>query len=200
MTNPTTIVQLADVKAHLNIEVNDYDVELQQFIDASTSVIERITGPVIVQTFTEYFDGGCMAITLNHLPLVSVSSVVETMGDVNYTLAAITLGSGTSNYAYSLDTNIGQIVRRVANAAATFADGVKNVKVTYTAGRSRIPGNVRLATLMLIQHWWSQSQYNRQGGRPNLGGDDVMNMGSGFAIPNRVRELLQPDPDIPGVA
>jgi hypothetical protein len=53
---------------------------------------------------------------------------------------------------------------------------------------------------MLIQHLWTTSQMNRNGGRPSIGGDDSFVPGMGFAVPNRVKELLQPSPRVPGVA
>lgn len=200
MSNPTTIVTLADAKAHLNIETIDDDTELQNFIEAATPVIEKIAGPVIVQTVTEYFDGGRPTLTLSKLPVISVTSVTETIGDTNYVLTAVTLGSSTTPTGYTLDPERGRITRRVYNATGEFVDGLGNVKVVYSAGRANIPKNIRLAALELISHWWSMSQRNRNGGRPAFGGEDVLNMGAGYAIPNRVRELLQPDPPIPGVA
>lgn len=202
MTNPTSIVQLADVKFHLNIVDNTTDMELQSFIDAATPIIEKITGPVIRQTFVEYFDGGTTQLLLGNLPLISITSITEVDGDELNTLTAITLGSGTTQYGYTVDPERGRIVRRVNNAEAYFADGVQNIKVTYVAGYAdgAFPKNVRLATLNLIQHWWQQSQMNKSAGRAMYGGDDVSAMVGGWAIPNRVRELLQPDPDLPGIA
>ena len=75
-----------------------------------------------------------------------------------------------------------------------------NIKIIYIAGRATVPANVRLATLMLVQHLWTTSQNNKNGGRPNLGGDDTFVPGMGFAVPNRVKELLQPGGRVPGVA
>lgn len=200
MTTPTAIVSLADVKYHLNKTDNDDDTELQFFIDAATPVIENIAGPVLPQTKTEYFNGGVSQISVNWLPIVSVTSVTETYGQTNYTLTEISLGSSNSNFAFTVDYSTGRIVRRSFNAEALFPVGTNNVKVAYVAGRATIPANVRLATLMLIQHLWSTSQLNRGGGRPSLGGDDSFMSGAGFAVPNRVRELLQPSPRVPGVA
>ena len=200
MSNPTTIVTLADVKAHLNIDTIDDDTELQNFLEATTPIIEKIAGPVIVQTVTEYVNGGGPVITLNYQPVISITSITETVGNINYTLEPVVLGTSTSQYGYTLDTNRGRVTRRNFNTDTTFADGLGNVKIVYSAGRASIPKNIRLAALELVNHWWSMSQRNRNGGRPAFGGEDVLNMGAGFAIPNRVRELLQPDPQLPGIA
>lgn len=200
MSTPSTIVQLADVKAHLNLEDNANDTELRDFIEAATPVVEKIAGPVIEQTVVETFDGGNMQLDLSYVPLVSVTSVVETVAGVNTALTPVTMGESTTPNGYTLDAEGGRIIRRSGSEAISFPYGVGNIAVTYIAGRNPIPKNIRLATLMLIQHWWQQSQMNRNGGRPSFGGDDALNMGAGYAIPNRVRELLQPDPQLPGVA
>lgn len=200
MPNPTAIVSLADVKFHLNKTDNTDDTELQYFIDAATPIVENIAGPVLPTQRVEVYSGGVSEIVLNWLPIISVDSVVETYANVNYTLTQINLGNGSGAFNYTVDTTTGKIVRRVYNMLGRFPDGVNNVKVTYTTGRATIPANIRLATLMLIQHLWSTSQLNRNGGRPSLGGDDSFTVGAGFAVPNRVRELLQPSPRVPGVA
>ena len=200
MTNPTVIVSLADVKFHLNKTDNDDDTELQYFIDAATPLVEDIAGPVIPQTKTEYYSGGVSSLVVNSLPIISVTSVTETYGQTNYSLTEISLGSSNSNFAFTVDYSTGNIVRRSFNAEALFPTGTNNVKVVYVTGRATIPANIRLATLMLIQHLWSTSQLNRNGSRPTLGGDDSFTVGAGFAVPNRVRELLQPSPRVPGIA
>lgn len=200
MTAPTVLVTLAEVKTHLNKTTTTDDTELQGFIDAATPVIENIAGPVIPQTRVEYYNGGQSQISLNWLPIASVTSIVETYGQTNYTLTEIQLGGVSTGFGFTVDYATGKVVRRAYNAEAMFPVGTNNVKVTYVSGRATVPANVRLATLMLIQHLWSSSQLNKNGGRPSFGGDDTFTVGAGFAVPNRVRELLQPSPRVPGVA
>lgn len=200
MTAPTVIVTLDDVKSHLNKTDFADDLELQGFIDAATPLIENIAGPVIPRTVVEYYSGGTTVINLNSMPVSSVTSIVETYGQTNYSLTQSDLGSAMSGFAFTFDSLTGRVVRRSYNAEAMFPIGNNNVKVTYVTGRDTVPANIRLATLMLIQHLWSTSQMNRNGGRPSLGGDDTFVPGMGFAVPNRVKELLQPSPRVPGVA
>lgn len=47
---------------------------------------------------------------------------------------------------------------------------------------------VKLATLFLVEHFWNSSQRGPTG--PDVGEDFVMVSGIGYAIPNRVKELL----------
>ena len=191
MTTPTTLVQLADVKAHLNIENNDDDVELQTFITAATEKVQEITGPVLTRTVTEYRSGGTPEIVLKQRPVTSVTSVVELIGNTSYTLTEAAFGAGTTNYHFAFDADKAEIARRFAALPACFAPGEDNIKIVYVAGYATIPSAIRLGTLALIQHWWSASQLNRNGGRPSLGGTDYPGaMGGGYAIPNFVREML----------
>lgn len=200
MTTPTVLVTLDDVKAHLNkTDFND-DLELQGFIDAATPLVENLAGPVVPRTVVEYYSGGTTSITLNSQPVLSVTSIVETYGQTNYNLTQVELGQGMTGFCFTLNPLTGQIIRRAYNAEAMFPIGTNNVRVEYIAGRATVPANIRLAALMLIQHLWSTSQLNRNGNRPTLGGDDSFVPGMGFAVPNRVKELLQPSPRVPGVA
>lgn len=191
MTAPTTLVQLADVKKHLNIENNEDDVELSAFIEAATEKIQEITGPVLSRTVTEYRDGGSTSMILRQRPVQSVTSVTELWANSSYTLTQTDFGAGASNFDFTFDPVEHEITRRVNNLVEVFPDGVDNVKIVYVAGYSTVPAAIRLATLALIQHWWSTSQLNRGGGRPSLGGADFSPaMGGGYAIPNFVREML----------
>ena len=191
MTTPTTLVQLADVKKHLNIDTNDDDVELRAFIDAATEKVQEITGPVLTRTVTEYRDGGTVSLLLRERPVQSITSVTELWANSSYTLTQTEFGAGASQFDFTFDVSQSEITRRINNLPEVFPDGVGNVKVVYVAGYATIPSRIRLATLALIQHWWSASQLNRNGGRPSLGGSDFSPaMGGGYAVPNFVREML----------
>lgn len=200
MTAPTRLVSLEDVKLHLN--KTDYidDVELQGFIDAATPLIENMSGATINRTVVETHSGGTSTIILNSMPIVSVDSIVETYGQTNYTLTQVQLGTAQSGFSYTFDALTGRITRRAFNSVAIFPNGEGNVLITYTTGRTSVPGNIRLATLMLVQHLWTTSQMNRNGNRPSLGGDDTFMPGAAYAVPTRVKELLQVSPRVPGVA
>jgi hypothetical protein len=74
--------------------------------------------------------------------------------------------------------------------------------VTYTAGRPAVPPTVKLAALILLQHLW-RTQYGAS--RVPSGGADDWSVtdpipGFGYAVPNRVLQLLEPFKLPPGVA
>jgi hypothetical protein len=202
MPGLTQIVSLADAEAELNMTATPSDggTKLQGFIDAASVVIEDIVGPVIGRTTTEIHDGGDVSIFLWHAPVISIASIVETIGFTNYTLTAQPVGSPTDNYGYTLDdARVGRITRRSAGSTpVTFYANTGNVSITYSYGRTSLAiadgfdgPNIRLATLKLIRHMWAQEQGNRPAfGEPAA--EPMSKTPSGFIVPNAVKELCQP--------
>jgi hypothetical protein len=198
------LVDLPSVKAHLNITPTDgrQDDELQGFILAAADLARDHCGPFIPETHTEFHDGGKPSIVPDWLPVKSVLSVTEFYGLYSYALTETPLGgSQASAFAFSVDYSTGELTRRTFSGdAVDFADGTKNVKVVYTAGRAGVPYSIRLGVLELVRHMW---QLTQQGGRPKFGGagyeSDAV-VPTGFALPQRVLELWAPFRRPPGVA
>lgn len=198
------IVDLASVKAHLNIPMTDtsQDAELQGFILAAGDLARDVVGPLLPEQHTEWHNGGSPTLTLDWLPVASVLSVTEYVSASTWVLTEQPLGTSTDAYGYTVDLDRGQITRRATGGAVCFPHGVKNVKVVYTAGRGgAIPWTVRLGALELIRHLF---QLTQQGGRPRFGGaaldGESMGVPTGFALPQRVLELWQPFKRPPGIA
>lgn len=203
----TDIVTLADVRAHLRYPAADTldDPAIQGFISAADEVIKREVGHVIPQMFNESYDGGDTTICLANVPVLSVQDVTEGWGWINYDLAYVQVNTipATNMFAYSLDVpETGEITRRsTGNVAIPFMRGDSNIAVTYTAGRGSIPGNVRLAALELIAHWWQNSQQRGGGGSQSEYSYDSTNVDftrtTGYSainqgVPYRIIELLKP--------
>lgn len=204
-TGVQQIVDLASVKAHLNMNPADssQDAELMGFILAAGDVARRVLGPVLAEQHTQAFDGGTATIVMDWLPLMSIQSVTEYYGQSAFPLTEQPLGSQTNTFAYTVDYTTGQITRRTfGGEGAIFALGTKNIVVAYTAGRAGHVGwAVRLGTLELIRHLW---QLTQQGGRPRWGGaaldSETGTVPTGFAVPQRVLDLWQGDQREPGFA
>lgn len=198
------IVDLASVKAHLNIPAADtsQDAELQGFILAAGDLARDVVGPLLPEQHTEWHNGGNPTITLDWLPVASVQSVTEYVSASTWVLTEQPLGTSTDAYGYTVDLDRGQITRRATGGAVPFPHGIKNVKVVYTAGTSgAIPWTVRLGGLELIRHLF---QLTQQGGRPKFRGSaldgEPAGVPTGFALPQRVLELWQPFKRPPGIA
>lgn len=192
------LVTVADVKSFLSFPSTDNgasDVKIQTFIDAATNVIEKITGPLVQRSVTRVFSGGTPSIVLPHRNVVSIASVTESWdGGFLYTLTAQPLGASVDDFGYTFDPSINRLTRRTSSGAPQpFWPSEDNVIVTYTVGLATIPGNVLMAAEELIRHWW---QWGQQGNRPANGnplggqGDETPSSSNGYAVPNRVLELL----------
>lgn len=203
------LASLADLKAHVNIPTGDttQDAELQGFLDAATAVVENICGPIVSRSSiveAHSGNGARTTIVLRQRPVQSVQSVTEYVG--GNTAQALTLAANpaaATTYSYTLDIETGTLTRRVGTGQSyPFTAGDDNIVVTYTAGFAAVPANVRLAALFQAAHLYQSSQL---GGRPSWAGagnqgDDGYSTSSGYAIPNRVRELLEPNNRIAGFA
>lgn len=199
------VVDLASVKAHLNITVDNpaRDAELQGFILAAGELARDVVGPLLPEQHTEFFDGGTSTIVPDWLPLSSAQSVTEFYGLSQFPLTEQPLGAQETAFSFTVDYDTGQITRRTfGGEPARFAAGTKNIKVVYTAARGGpIPWSVRLGSLELIRHLW---QLTQQGGLQRVGMPAVDaesgRVPTGFAVPQRVRELWQPYKRPPGIA
>jgi hypothetical protein len=177
--SPRMLVPLSEARDALNLPAGTvvHDDELLGYIYASTLVVEDITGPILPDTRVETHDGdGSTTLYLYTYPS-AVTSVVED---------TITLPST----AYKVGK--GGVLHRLAGVWSSASPA--NITVTYTVGATPvvIPENVLKATREQVRFLYQQGQ---QGARPNLGAPTGGGIGysAGYAVPNRVRELLAGD-------
>lgn len=179
------LLTLDEAKAQLNIRTTANDAELNMYIEALTSVIEGYVGVVEQREVTETVTGQGPTVVLLQTPVLSLTSMtpVETGGTAVDTAGLFVDGpSGVVMYA-----------NRTAFSAGPWT-------AVYTAGRATIPPTIRLAALLLLQHLWRTKNGAARGG----GGADDYSVtepipGFGYAVPNRVLELLEPFRMPPGI-
>ncbi len=196
-TVATPIVTLAQAKTQLGMgDEDEFDAQLTAMVAAASQMIVNRIGSVAGSpTLDEWHDGGSTDLLLyNEGPIQSVTSVTESFGSVVYTLTQITLDSGsvTTPFGYTVDLNLGLLVRRAAGVAIPFASGEANVHVTFVAGYATTPPDITQATLLLIQHMWETQRGAVRNGRGPV--EQVA-----FSMPNRVMEILSPY-IVPGIA
>lgn len=179
------LITLEEARKSLGWEASNTanDSDLERYVEAATPVIENITGPLLVRSVTYKFDGGFRAVVLPDR-FTSVTAVVE---------------SGVTVTDYVAEPDAGIIAAGTATSPREFEAGHQNVVVTVSVGAATVPAHVKLATRELVRHWWQQG---RQGNRPGFGNDVPIEGGTpmGFAVPKRVRELLEPSPRLAGFA
>ncbi|MEA5454476.1 hypothetical protein SPF06_07060 [Sinomonas sp. JGH33] len=150
--------------------------DMRLFVAAATPVIEDIVGPVVHREFTQKFDGGMYAVVLKY-KADAVVGVTE-------------LGTALADFVFDDEASIVYAGRQLA--PRLFMPGVAAVVVTFTAGYTVIPANIRLATRELVRHWWQIGMQMAGGSvRGQASSDDVFTP-SGFAVPRRVMELCTP--------
>ncbi|MFJ2568176.1 hypothetical protein ACIO02_35525 [Streptomyces sp. NPDC087568] len=182
------LITLDDAKAQLDITSDVHDDELQGYVDALTPVIEGIVGPIENRTVTETVGGRGPALCLAHTPVVELTSVTALAGGTALDVARLHLDGAAGT------------IRRLDGG---YFDG-RQWTVVYTAGRGDVPPTIRLAALILLQHLW-RTQYGASRGLGSIGGGDDYAVtepvpGFGYAVPNRVLQLLEPFKSGPGVA
>lgn len=175
------IVTLDEVKAHLNKTSTSSDPELQDFIDAATPIVEEYVGPVEPNTFVERHPEG-QKIRLFEQPVISVDAVEPWL----------TEGTTYAPDDLQLDGRLGKVERLDGEP---FTGGP--FKVTYTAGRSVVPENIKKATLIIVAHMW-KTQRGRMPDMPVDSRDDSGPVPTTvtYAVPRRALEYLKPDEPI----
>ena len=202
------LVSLEEIRDHLRMSPSDvqFDARLLRLLDGITPAIENVTGPILQRVYQdETYDGGNNFITVRHRPLVAVHSVVEYRGPIPYVLTQVPSPDLGTIYSYEFQPG-GRITRRTVGGGVTsFPPGFDSVVITYTAGQSVVPGNVKEATLRMMDLHFQRQELG--GGRAFGGGsgnmmDDELPKGPpiGFFMPGVVRELLQPNRRHPSVA
>jgi len=198
----TTFLSLAEMKEYLNIrdDKTAWDGELRDALVGGCAVVEFLCGPIARRTVTEYHDGGAPTVVLYNRPVISVTSVDEVYGATSVSLTQVAMPDLTNAAAaFTADLTTGELRRRANNWEYVFPYGKKNVKVVYVVGRTVTPGNISLATKELVGHLWRASQLNSEGRRPRITRPEPVTVVLGFAVPNRVLELLQATPRIPAI-
>lgn len=170
------ILSLAEAKAQLDITDTGTDEEISHFIRSVTDVCERYVGALGRKTYVEKHRGG-YRLALNRAPVLSLTSVeaIRT-GGTDQTVADLDVDGPTG------------IVERLDGA---YMCGP--LRVTYVAGRTELPPNVRQAALIILQHMW-ETQRGQMGGVSFGGSGEVYDPRFGFSIPRRAQELLGDQP------
>lgn len=177
-------ISLADAKRHLVKTDTTDDGELAGFISAACSMIVDRIGPVSPSSRTDTVHvrhWRANTIVLDASPVVSVTSVTV-RGATPVTIPEADPDEGVDGWELDAGAGVLTHTRRWPHGT---------IQIAYRAGRTPLPGNIRLAALELTSHMWRSMKLNATGGRPGLSGvDEVVMPGAAYALPFRVRELL----------
>lgn len=194
------LVDLADIRDELNISPSDTtrNAKLRRWAKSATTVVEKITGPILPRTRVDLFDGGLSFVVLPYRWVQSITSVVETRGVTNYTLTNQPLGASVNAFGYTWNPNTNKIIRRAMGAESIFPLGPSIVAVTYTLGMAAIPDDIQQGAAELIKHWYRKSEVPFRGAFSAAPQEESGLMVGNYFIPNGVMELLEPWRAFPG--
>lgn len=165
------------------------DQQLAVLVSAVSQRIDKICGPVVNRSVTEYHDGGTCEILPRSRPVYSITSLIEYRFATATTLTAETVGTAPTD-AYLLRPD-GTIMRRNGGWEWKFWPGHGNIVLTYTAGRTAttaaVPENFKQAAQIIVAHIWRNENGS---GNQTFGADGETNFRASYSIPNRAMELL----------
>lgn len=178
-TSPSLLLSLDDAKAFLNISSADTDDELRAVLEAVSDTCERFTKKTWrrtthVETYT--ISGDVDDLQLRHIPVVSITSVVES-------------GTTLSAADYTLDGRLGLLHKGSYLADLDWLEGFQNVVVTYVAGPPNgiVPANILQGCRLLLQHMW-RTQHGGRSAPRQVGADGDYDPALGWYIPNNVMQ------------
>lgn len=155
MAASTGLTTLAKVKSYLGISETADDTLLQNIIDSVSEAIEHYCGRrFALEERTEFYDGeGSSSLVLKCRPVESVSSIID---DTSHNFPA-SAEMDDDFYVFYPEAGIIELTN------GTFANGKRNVKVTYTAGFSVVPPAVEQAANILIGNYYNRGHSGGDG-------------------------------------
>jgi uncharacterized phiE125 gp8 family phage protein len=186
------LVTLRDVKDYLNISGTSNDDELVGFLDDAVTAIEDLIGPITARTVVEEIDSHGPNIVLSRVPVQAVTSV-----SIEPWLGAAPVDDTA---AWRLNSATGVLRRKVIGGSLPFYGQGSIFTITYTVGRSDVPGPVNRAILMQVAEMWRSQRGASPLSPGNTDGADQPYAGSMGFLDESVMELLLPYLLPPGVA
>lgn len=187
MANLITLTEYKDMEGIQNPK-DDYN--LSELITSVSQLVKTYCGNTFVdfystdkvETFT--IDWNTHLVQLTESPVVSVSAV-ETRNSVTSSYQAVT----STNYY--LDENTDTVLYVTGSSYRNWPRGPGAVKVTYRAGYSTLPSDLKLAVIDLITYYY-RDEYKE---RKTLAGATLQNPGtssqdSSVAFPDHIKRVL----------
>ena len=186
------LITLQDYKTAQGITQPKDDARLNVLIPSVSQLIKTYCGNSLVDYYstnkTETFDinWSTHVVQLTETPVNAIVSVQERD---DYGSAYTTLTTGA--YEYSLDSNTDSILRTNSAGYQNWPQGVGSVKITYTAGYSAVPADLKLAVLDLVTYYLKDEHKLRQ----SIAGASLQNQGSStqrdnVGFPDHIKRVL----------
>lgn len=192
----------SDVKPYLQFDSTNttYDGQLPELTHfACTWVQNYLNQPVAPTTFFRRFDGNSgwngAHLILPYRPVLQVVSITEWWGSSGpHMLTEQTPERQGVSDMYQIEPLAGRLTRTFMGLVQRpFFVGARNVEITWQAGYSTVPADIRMATLEFANYWWRNTQEAPRTSPLQINEYEGPGAGSLWpAVPNRVTALLQP--------
>ena len=163
------------------------DERLDQLIPSISQLVKTYCGNSFVdyvdtpytETFSVYYDAQ-QVIQLGEIPVLEIVEIYErSRPDYAYSLVEPT--------QFQLDTRTDSIIRNLGY----WPTGLNSVKVTYKAGNSEVPADLRLAVIDLVAYYLKDEyklQRTLRGGSMQNSGSSTLDGNIGF--PDHIKRVL----------
>jgi len=187
------LITLAEYKEAEGLSNPKDDLRLQTLIPSISELVKTYCGNSLVDYYstnkveTFSIDWATSVVQLTESPLNTVVSVEERR---SYNEAYATLT--TANFDYYVDGNTDSIIRTNSGGRTiNWATGVGAVKVTYTAGYSTLPVDLKLAVIDLMTYYFKREHKERR----TLGGASIQNstttsQADNVGFPDHIKRIL----------
>ena len=204
LQGPALLAGVAEVKQALYIPPQDdtHDDLFREYIEAATPLIENLTGPIVKQSFDEWYEGGTASISLRHKPsygygtspFLFVQAISEYRGPIEYNLSLVPTPTQGSVYSAMVNGELGTIARRTSGGGSmpfplNPERPAQSVHVVYTAGQETTPANVKRALIETVRWWHVTTQPVGRGAQT---GADWENQKPMVALPYHAVAMLEP--------
>ena len=193
------LVTLQQYKDFAGLQSIKNDARINVVIDQVSQLVKTYCGSTIIDYAStnkvEFFnikDNYTNSIILGESPLIEVVSVEERQDQAGAYVTLITENSDSSGkYEYVVDTDSDSIVRTTSSTEKAFAKGMKAVKVTYKAGYTSTPEDLKLAVFDLIKYYMKDERKERQ----SISGSSVENplsssLTGNIGFPDHIKRIL----------
>ena len=189
----SNLITLAEYKDAEGITSPKEDLRINSLIPSVSQLVKTYCGNSFVdfyssnkvEDFDIYWD--TFAVQLTESPIVDIVSVQE-RGGYDQSYATLTTGA----YQYYLDATTDSIIRtNESGSRLNWKHGVGAVKITYKAGYSETPSDLKLAVVDLITYYLKDEHKERR----TLGGASIQNQSSttqrdNVAFPDHIKRVL----------
>lgn len=149
----TDLITLDEYKEFEGISSSNDDSRLEKLIPSVSQLVKTYCGNSIIDYYStnrvELFSvkWNSSIVQLTESPLISIVSVEERDRPTDAYTAL------TENTDYYLDFDTDSVIRISGKIEKSWKDGPGSVKITYKAGYSETPGDLKLAIIDLVKYY-----------------------------------------------